>query len=222
MYLHVSTHEQQHHCSLMGKWNIWCILYIQIKNWVLFLAPCLPTLHCTRRKIPVCILQVWHQQRWLQLELPWPPRLWTPWFWGAGRGTIQSGLTNIHTMYMYICIIKLIVHIQIVAMNNDTIRFMDMLLNLELMILYICTHHIYSPIQSQRYWESRYLLLPRQCPLLSFVESSSDQRRQQEEAMISNFVRFLDFLNHIKRKGSLARKSSTASGAIIVRPHPYN
>ena len=71
--------------------------------------------------------------------------------------------------------------------------------------LYVCVY-----IQSLRYWELRYLLLPKQCPTLPPHCGSSEQRKQEEEALISNFVRFLEFLNRIK-KGVATRRASTQS-----------
>ena len=57
-------------------------------------------------------------------------------------------------------------------------------------------------MQSQRYWEMRYLLLPKQPPLLPPFHTGSDRISQQKELLINNFVRFLEFLNHIKRGGA--------------------
>ena len=53
--------------------------------------------------------------------------------------------------------------------------------------------------QSLHYWELRYLLLPKQCPTLPPLCTSHEQRRREEELLISNFVRFLEFLNRIKK-----------------------
>ena len=58
-------------------------------------------------------------------------------------------------------------------------------------------------VQSQRYWEIRYLLLPKQPPLLPPFHTGSGRASQQEELLINNFVRFLEFLNHIKRGGAI-------------------
>ena len=65
------------------------------------------------------------------------------------------------------------------------------------------THRTYTPppnthTQSQKYWRCRYLLLPSSPPYLPPF-CSVQERVQWENDRISDFVRFLEFLNHIKR-----------------------
>ena len=55
-----------------------------------------------------------------------------------------------------------------------------------------------SNTQSQKYWRCRYLLLPSEAPRLPPFYNSQE-RASRESSLISSFVRFLEFLNHIKR-----------------------
>ena len=67
----------------------------------------------------------------------------------------------------------------------------------------------FSPIQSQKYWRCRYLLLPYESPRFGEGELAATKEAQQ---LIANFVRFMDFLNHIKRTPQTAGTTSLRGG----------
>ena len=71
--------------------------------------------------------------------------------------------------------------------------------------------------QSLRYWELRYLLLPKTCPSLPPLPADPDTARLEQETLISNFVCFLEFLNHFRKGGTGgSRRTSSAQAALQV------
>ena len=84
------------------------------------------------------------------------------------------------------------------------------------MYIYIQDYFI-SSLQSQKYWRCRYLLLPYESPKFGEGELAATREAQQ---LIANFVRFMDFLNHIKRTPQAA--TSLRGGAAALLVHAYN
>ena len=82
--------------------------------------------------------------------------------------------------------------------------------------VYMCVYQ-----QSLHYWELRYLLLPKQCPTLPPLCTNHEQRRREDELLISNFVRFLEFLNRIKRGLGSAKSFSQSSMQTLVSTLVY-
>ena len=65
-----------------------------------------------------------------------------------------------------------------------------------------------SPYQAMKYCHSRYLLLPTDC---SYTLNNKEAEEARDRGQVDGFMRFFEFLNHLRRPSSQSRRSSTDS-----------
>ena len=80
------------------------------------------------------------------------------------------------------------------------------------------TYFLYPLTQSQKYFRCRYLLLPLDSPKFGGSELVASRQAQQ---LVANFVKFIDFLNHIKRTAPPPTQKGIPLASLVRKTLPY-